>query len=63
MKPGCRLVLIDIEAAKDPLRQAQDEIEILRDSSHVKNSSMAEMQQLFADYALQVVHQDVTSIQ
>ena len=63
LKPGGRLVLIDMEAAKEPLRQVQDEIETLRDPSHVKNLSMAEMQQLFADYALQVVHQDVTSIQ
>ena len=63
LKPRGRLVLIDMEAAEEPLRRIQDEIETLRDPSHVKNLSIAEMQQLFADHALQVVHQDVTSIQ
>ena len=63
LKPRGRLVLIDMEAAEEPLRRIRDEIETLRDPSHVKNLSIAEMQQLFADHALQVVHQDVTSIQ
>lgn len=62
LKPDGRLVLIDMEAAEEPLRRVQDEIETLRDPSHVKDLSIAEMQQLFRDHALQVVHQDVTSI-
>lgn len=63
LKPGGRLVLIDMEAAEKPLRPFQDKIETLRDPSHVKNLSRTEMQQLFADHTLKIIHQDVTSIQ
>lgn len=47
LKPDGRLVLIDMEAAEESLRQTEDEIERLRDPSHVKNLSLSEMQQLF----------------
>ena len=39
LKPGGKLILIDMEAADEPLRKTEDEIETLRDPSHVKNLS------------------------
>lgn len=47
LKPGGKLVLIDMEAAEEQLRQTEDEIETLRDASHVKNLSREEMLHLF----------------
>ncbi len=48
LRPGGKLVLIDMEAADEELRNTEDEIETLRDPSHVKNLSMSEMMNLFA---------------
>ena len=50
LRPGGKLVLIDMEAADEELRNTGDEIETLRDPSHVKNLSMSEMMNLFAMY-------------
>lgn len=38
--------MIDMEAADEPLRKTEDEIETLRDPSHVKNVSKNEMLEL-----------------
>ena len=38
LKPGGKLVMIDMEAAEEALRASEDEIETLRDPSHVKKS-------------------------
>lgn len=46
LKPGGKLVMIDMEAADEPLRKTEDEIETLRDPSHVKNMSKNEMLEL-----------------
>lgn len=54
LKPGGKLVMIDMEAAEDPLRSAEDEIETLRDPSHVKNLSKAEMKQLYSNHGLDI---------
>lgn len=48
LRPGGKLILIDMEAADEELRNTEDEIETLRDPSHVKNLSMSEMMNLFA---------------
>lgn len=54
LRPGGKLVLIDMEAADEELRNTEDEIETLRDPSHVKNLSMSEMLNLFAMHNLSV---------
>ena len=41
LKPGGKLVMIDMEAADELLRKTEDEIETQRDPSHVKNLSKA----------------------
>lgn len=47
LKPGGKLVMIDMEAPAEPLRHTRDEIETLRDPSHIKNLSSSEMKDLF----------------
>ncbi len=37
LKPNGKLALIDMEAAEDKLRLVRDEIETMRDPSHVRN--------------------------
>lgn len=54
VKPGGRLVMIDMEAADEPLRKTSDEIETLRDPSHVKKLSKAEMLCMFDTHGLVV---------
>lgn len=52
LKPEGKLVMIDMEAPEEKLRDVRDEIETLRDPSHVKNLSRAEMLALFADHGV-----------
>ncbi len=47
LKPNGKLVLIDMEAAIDTLRDTEDEIETLRAPSHVRNLSKDEFLELF----------------
>ncbi len=54
LRPGGKLVLIDMEAADEELRNTEDEIETLRDPSHVRNLSMSEMLNLFTMHNLTV---------
>lgn len=54
LRPGGKLVLIDMEAADEELRTAEDKIETQRDPSHVKNMSRNEMLHLFATHDLSV---------
>ena len=54
LKKGGRLVLIDLEAAEESLRQTEDEIETLRDPSHVRNLSREEMLALYRENGLSV---------
>lgn len=63
LKSGGKLVLIDMEAAEDDLRAVEDEIETLRDPSHVRNLSKQEMLDLFADSGLTVIKCETTEIQ
>lgn len=62
LKHGGKLVMIDMEAADEPLRQTEDEIETLRDPSHVKNLSKAEMLKLFDAYGLAVEKCETTEM-
>lgn len=54
LRPGGKLVMIDMEAAPEEQRETEDEIERLRDPSHVKNLSKAEMQSLFIENGLKL---------
>lgn len=63
LKPGGKLVLIDMEAPEQSLRNTEDEIETLRDPSHVKNLSKAEMQDLFIRHSLKIEKCDTREIQ
>ncbi|MHC6180969.1 class I SAM-dependent methyltransferase [Clostridium sp. JNZ X4-2] len=54
LKPGGKLILIDMESASEELRRKEDKIETLRDASHVKNLSIEEMKQLFAGNHLSI---------
>lgn len=54
LKPGGKLVLIDMEAAEEQLRETGDAIERMRDSSHVRNLSREEMLSLYRKNGLSV---------
>ena len=62
LKPGGKLVLIDMEAAEEPLRETEDSIEKMRDPSHVRNLSENEMLALYRDNGLSVSCCDVTKM-
>ena len=63
LKSGGKLVLIDMEAAREDLRKTQDELETLRDPSHVRNLSKDEMLELFVSHGLQIKLSETTRIQ
>ena len=60
---GGKLVLIDMESACEENRITEDEIETLRDPSHVKNMSRSEMLDLYHSHNLSVEKCESTSIQ
>lgn len=62
LKPGGKLVMIDMEAADEPLRKTEDEIETLRDPSHVKNLSKTEMLSLFETHGLAIEKCETTEM-
>ncbi len=60
LKPGGKLVLIDMEATEEPLREIEDHLERLHDPSHVRNLSHAEMLALYHTHNLKVVNCETT---
>ena len=60
LKPNGKLVFIDMEAPEEELRNVRDEIETMRDPSHVRNLSKAEMEKLLTDHALAIEKCEVT---
>lgn len=62
LKPGGKLIIIDMEATNEQLRQVEDEIEILRDPSHVKNISKDEFLDLYEKNGLNVELCEATKI-
>ena len=62
LKSGGKFVFIDMEAAEETLRTVQDEIETLRDPSHIRNLSKTEMLKLFSDNGLTVEKGNTTKI-
>ena len=63
LKPEGKLILIDMEAADEPLRNVEDKIETLRDPSHVKNLSREEILKLYANHSVAVEKSETTEIQ
>lgn len=62
LKPGGKLVMIDMEAADKMLRNTEDEIETQRDPSHVKNLSKTEMLSLFETHSLVIEKCETTEM-
>lgn len=58
LNPGGKLVLIDIEPAEESLRQGEDRIETLRDSSHVQNLSIEEMENLYSTNHMYIIFKE-----
>lgn len=50
LRQGGKLVIIDMEAADEQLRDTEDRIETMRDRSHVRNRSKAEISSLFSSH-------------
>ena len=62
LKPNGKLIMIEMEASEETLRQVRDEIETMRDPSHVRNLSKAEMLKLFADHSLSIEKCETTNM-
>ncbi len=62
LKTGGKLVVIDMEAAEEALREREDELERLRDFSHVKNRSAAEFLALYEKHGFTVIKEESTKI-
>jgi ubiquinone/menaquinone biosynthesis C-methylase UbiE len=62
LKTGGQLVIIDMQAATEALRDTEDMIETLRDPSHVKNRSNAEFLALYKNYGYTVTKEETTLI-
>ena len=54
LRPHGKLVLLDMEAAPEELRNARDEMEKMRDPSHIRNLSGAEAEGLFQESGIPI---------
>lgn len=62
LKTGGKLVVMDMEAAEETLRNTEDEIETLRDPSHMRNLSKEEFTEMFQDSRLPITTMDCTEL-
>lgn len=62
LKTGGKLVVMDMEAAEETLRNTEDEIETLRDPSHMRNLSKKEFTEMFQDSHLPIMTIDCTEL-
>ena len=62
VKTGGKLVVIDMEAAEEQLRNTEDEIETLRDPSHMRNLSKDEFTEMFRESHLTITTMDCTEL-
>lgn len=62
LKTGGKLVVMDMEAAEETLRNTEDEIETLRDPSHMRNLSKEEFAEMFQDRRFPITTMDCTEI-
>jgi len=58
LKRGGQLVIKDMEAPEEALRDIQDKIEIMRDPSHVKHRSQDEFLALYEKYGYTVIKRE-----
>lgn len=58
LKAGGKLIVIDTQAAEEALRSAEDEIETLRDPSHICNLSREEFKEMFRENHLTITATD-----
>ncbi len=63
LKPGGKLVIIDMIAVDELLRKQRDYYETLRDMSHVRNLSRQEITALYQDAGLNIILQETTDIE
>ncbi len=62
LRPGGRLVLIDLAAPEEPLRPMKEHIELIRDPSHARTLSEAELSALFTQARLTITTQELTDL-
>lgn len=62
LKKSGKLVIIDMEAASEEIRQIQDSIEMMRDTSHVKNISRKEFIDLYEKNNFTIRKNETTEI-
>lgn len=62
LKTGGKQVVIDMEAAEEVLRHTEDEIETLRDPSHMRNLSKEEFTKMFRESRLSITTMDCTEL-
>ena len=62
LKTGGKMVVIDMEAAEEVLRNTEDEIETLRDPSHMRNLSKEEFTNMFRENCLSITTMDCTEL-
>lgn len=62
LKTGGKLVVMDMEAAEETLRNTEDEIETLRDPSHMRNLSKEEFTEMFQESRLPITTMDCTEL-
>lgn len=62
LKKGGKLVIMDMEAAQEGLRDIEDRIETMRDFSHVKNRSSEEFLTLYQNHQFKITKQESTKI-
>ena len=62
LKTGGKLIVIDMEAAEETLRNTEDEIETLRDPSHMRNLSKDEFTEMFRESHLTITTMDCTEL-
>lgn len=60
VKTDGKLVVIDMKAAEEALRNTEDEIETLRDPSHMRNLSKDEFTEMFRESHLTITTMDCT---
>lgn len=62
LKTGGKMVVIDMEAAEEALRNTEDEIETLRDPSHMRNLSKEEFTNMFRGRCLSITTMDCSEL-
>ena len=62
LKTGGKLVVIDMEAAEEALRNTEDDIETLRDPSHMRNLSKEEFTEMFRGSCLSITTMDCSEL-